>query len=105
MMDVPCLHVGHIKDVRDRHITRITKDKVRDEGQGSHALDHIGSRKQMRGSNVAWPERVQPRPGLCGGTLASAFPLVFRVKRMQAARERCNLRESKQDLVEQVRAA
>ena len=53
MMDMPRFHVGHIKDMRNDHIARITKNEIRNECRGANALHHFLACKKMSGGNIA----------------------------------------------------
>ena len=103
MMNMPPLHLGHVKDMRDNYVTRIAKDKIRNKRRGTNTLYHIDARKKMGGRNVTRTQRSQPSDRLLRGALASAFALVFGVEGVQASCIRRHLRKTEQYLVKQMR--
>ena len=105
VVDVVRLHLGDVENVRDGHVAGIAVDEVGHEIMRYNAFYGFRTGEQVCRCNIARLKGSQPAQGLLGGTLASAFALVFGVERMQAAGEGRDAAEAEQDLVEQVRAA
>src|SRR5574341_1722315 len=103
VMDMVRFHFSHIKNMRDDHIARITKDEIRNKCGCIDASKNLRPRKKMRRSNIAWAQRIQPCQSLFGRALASALAFIFSVERMQSAGERGNVIKTEQDLIEQMR--
>ena len=59
-------HIGHIKNVRDDYIARVTKDKIGNESRGANTFYNCLACKKMSGGNVAGAQRAQPSQRLFG---------------------------------------
>src|ERR671918_298184 len=60
MMDMSRFHVGDIKNMRDDHVARVTKDKVRNEFRRANPLYTFGLCEEMSGRDITGAQRIQP---------------------------------------------